>query len=155
MSTFAYKWSYKPTMGVKFSVIFHSIRYPTNAEKHQEPTEERRVEHAFYHGIVDLMFRVGLQGADVKAAATIMTTERGVYWRQNPTHGQWTHECPSSWHWGDNQHVGSNRPSPGVRHRLPGSSCFQQRWFLKSGSIGQNGQVLECMWHINQCANCS
>lgn len=75
-------------MGVKFSVIFHSIQYPTNAEKHQEPTEERGVEHAFYHGVVDLMFRVGLQGADVKAAATIMTTERGVYWRQNPTHGQ-------------------------------------------------------------------
>lgn len=56
------------------------MQYLANAEKHQEPTEERKVEHAFYHGVVEFMFRMGLPGADVKAAAIIITTE-GERWR--------------------------------------------------------------------------
>lgn len=51
------------------------MQYLANAEKHQEPTEERKVEHAFYHGVVEFMFRMGLPGADVKAATIIITTE--------------------------------------------------------------------------------
>lgn len=54
ISTHAYNGRSEPTTGVHFSVIFYSVQYPTDAEKHQEPMEKRGTEHAFSHGVVDL-----------------------------------------------------------------------------------------------------
>lgn len=54
ISTRAYNRRSEPTIGVHFSVIFYSVQYPTDAEKHRKPTEERGAEHALSHGVVDL-----------------------------------------------------------------------------------------------------
>lgn len=76
-------------MGMRFSVILQLVQYPTHVVIHQEPTEERGVEHAFYCGAVDFMFTVGLQEVDIKAASTIMATEGGRYRvTRFPRHGE-------------------------------------------------------------------
>lgn len=55
-----------------FLLSFNLFSIQPILRKTKETTGNRGVEHTFYHEVVD-MFRVGLQEADVKADATIIT----------------------------------------------------------------------------------